>query len=103
MCAAAAAAGRRPVAAALDRKLRAALAPARLAISDDSHLHAGHSGNPSGAPDAESHFRIEIVSSAFEGKALVARHRMVYGVLADELRLSVHALSLKLHTPSEVS
>ena len=33
-----------------------ALQPQALTIQNDSHKHAGHSGNPSGAPDAETHF-----------------------------------------------
>jgi stress-induced morphogen len=28
-----------------------------LNIVDESHKHAGHSGNPSGSPDAETHFK----------------------------------------------
>ena len=39
------------------RKLESALKPVTLNIIDESHKHAGHSGNPSGAPDAETHFR----------------------------------------------
>jgi hypothetical protein len=34
-----------------------ALEPLRLSIQNDSHKHAGHAGNPSGAPDAETHFK----------------------------------------------
>ncbi len=40
-----------------DRKLEAALKPVQLKIVDESHKHAGHSGNPSGNPDAETHFK----------------------------------------------
>lgn len=47
----------RPLAAAMKQKLEAALKPRALIIIDESHKHAGHSGNPSGAPDAETHFK----------------------------------------------
>ena len=68
---------------------------------DESFKHAGHSGNPSGDPDAETHFKVEIVSAQFEGKMPVARHRMVYSILDAELKDGVHALSLKTKTPAE--
>lgn len=45
--------------------------------------------------------RVEVVSEAFQGKAMVARHRMVYGLLQNELKTGVHALALKTKTPSE--
>jgi hypothetical protein len=39
------------------RKLVEALSPTFIKIVNESHLHAGHSGNPGGGPDAETHFR----------------------------------------------
>lgn len=68
---------------------------------DESFKHAGHSGNPSGDPDAETHFKVEVVSAQFEGKMPVARHRMVYTLLDQEIKDGVHALSLKTKTPAE--
>jgi hypothetical protein len=50
-------------------------------------MHAGHSGNPSGDADAETHFKVEIVSNSFEGKLPVARHRLVYTVLDAEFKV----------------
>lgn len=51
----------------------------------------------------ESHFRLHIVSSSFENKSKPARHRMVYKVLDDELKMAdgIHALQLSLKTPQE--
>ena len=46
-----------PVAAAIVHKLQEALQPVSLSVVNESHKHAGHSGNPSGAADAETHFR----------------------------------------------
>jgi BolA protein len=79
-------------------KLAAGLAPLQLDIVDESHLHAGHSGAPEGG---ESHFRVAVVSAAFEGVSRVQRQRMVYELLAEELRGPVHALSLTTSTPDE--
>ncbi len=79
-------------------KLTAALHPTRLVIHDESHRHAGHAG---ARPEGETHFRIEIVSSAFTGESRVARQRRVYALLAEELSERVHALALTTRTPEE--
>jgi stress-induced morphogen len=89
------------VADAIKRKLSEALRPAQLSIKNESHLHAGHAGNPGGGPDAETHFRVEVVSEAFAGLPLVARHRLVYAALQTELAEGLHALALKTKTPAE--
>lgn len=34
-----------------------AFQPASLSVENESHKHAGHSGNPGGGPDAETHFK----------------------------------------------
>lgn len=83
------------------RKLQESLKPSSLHILNESHKHAGHAGNPTGAADAETHFKVEIVSEAFEGKNLVQRHRMVYQLVSDELQAGLHALTLKTSTPKE--
>lgn len=82
-------------------KLTEALQPSSLRVANDSSKHAGHSGNPSGAADAETHFSVEVVSRAFEGKSLVQRHRVIYGLLQAELDAGLHALALKTKTPAE--
>ncbi len=86
------------VATAIDNKLRQRFAPARLAIEDESSLHRGHSGHREGG---ESHFRVEIVSAAFEGHNRVARQRLVYQALKAELDAGLHALALTTLTPAE--
>ena len=87
-----------PVAAVLQRKLTEALAPTRLEIVDDSHRHAGHAGSREGG---ESHFNVTIEAPAFEGLGRVARQRMVYAALAEELAGPVHALALTALAPGE--
>ena len=84
----------------IQSKLTSALAPTRLVIDDDSQRHHGHAG---AAPDGmgETHFNVAVESAAFTGKTRVARQRMVYDLLADELKERVHALSLKLTAPGE--
>jgi BolA protein len=86
------------VAIAIDSKLRARFTPARLAIEDESSKHHGHAGWRDGG---ETHFRVEIVSAAFEGHNRVARQRLVYQALKDELDAGLHALALTTLTPAE--
>jgi acid stress-induced BolA-like protein IbaG/YrbA len=47
------------------------------------------------------HFTAVIVSNAFEGKRLIARHQIVYAALGDRMREEIHALSMKTLTPAE--
>jgi BolA protein len=86
------------VAQSLSRKLTDALAPLELRIVDQSALHAAHAG---AAPGGETHFDIAITAGAFEGLSRVARQRLVYGVVAEELAGPVHALSLTTKAPAE--
>ena len=83
---------------AIQQKLTDAFAPTRLEIEDDSGRHAGHAG---ASPGGESHFNVTIESAAFAGAPKVARQRMVYRALADELAGPLHALSLKALAPGE--
>ena len=79
-------------------KLREAFLPESLEVTDESHLHEGHSGH---RPGGETHFRVYIVSNAFEGKSRIERHRMINTALAGELAGPIHALALKAHAPGE--
>jgi acid stress-induced BolA-like protein IbaG/YrbA len=47
------------------------------------------------------HFNAVIVSEAFAGKRLIARHQLVYAALGDRMRQEIHALSMKTLTPEE--
>jgi BolA protein len=87
-----------PVATEIERRLRAALAPARLAVIDGSAHHAGHAGHDA---RGESHFAVEVVSSAFEGQNRLARQRAVNAALGELLKERVHALSIRALTPQE--
>jgi BolA protein len=86
------------VADAIRSKLSDGLQPIRLDIVDESHRHAGHAG---ARAEGESHFQVAVVSAVFAGKNRVARQRLVYGLLADELTTDIHALSLTTLTPDE--
>jgi BolA protein len=79
-------------------KLREAFLPESLDVADESHLHEGHAGH---RPGGETHFRLYIVSPAFEGKSRIERHRMINAALEAELKGPVHALAIKAQAPGE--
>lgn len=72
--------------------------PESLEVQDESHLHEGHAGH---RPGGETHFRVYIVSQAFEGKSRIERHRMINVALAQELADGVHALAIHAQALAE--
>jgi BolA protein len=87
-----------PVAAEIDQRLRAALAPESLEVIDDSEKHRGHAGHDG---SGESHFTVRIVAAAFAGMSRLQRQRAVNAALADLLRERVHALAIEAKAPGE--
>ncbi|MEW6444658.1 MAG: BolA family protein [Pseudomonadota bacterium] len=77
----------------IQAKLEAAFLPQHLSIVNESQRHAMKAEN--------SHFHITLVSHAFDGQALLARHRAVNKALAEELAGPVHAITLNTLTPEE--
>ena len=80
------------------KKLTDQLFVEKLEIVDDSVNHIGHIGYQDGG---ETHFNIVIVSSDFTAKSKIARHRMVYAILEQEMTDRIHALSIVALTPEE--
>lgn len=79
----------------IETKLKAALAPSHLEVINESHMHNVPKGS-------ETHFKLVIVSSRFEGMSAVKRHQLVYAVLSDEVKPGgVHALAITSRSPSE--
>ena len=83
---------------AIAAKLTTVFAPTRLEIVDDSDRHHGHAGRPEGG---ESHFNLLIEAQAFAGKGRVARQRLIFQALADEMAGRAHALSIVAKAPGE--
>lgn len=75
-------------------KIAAALQPQHLEVINESNNH-------NVPPGSESHFKLVIVTAGFNDKSLVARHRIINKLLADELAGPVHALALHTLTPEE--
>jgi BolA family transcriptional regulator, general stress-responsive regulator len=80
----------------IEAALAAALQPEELAVTDDSHLHAGHAGAREGR-----HFSVRLVCRRFEGLSRVARHRLVYDALQHVIPRGVHALAIDARVPGD--
>ncbi|CAE7577638.1 BOLA1 [Symbiodinium natans] len=91
---------RGPIATAIQAKVSRALQPSQLVIHDDSAAHRGHAG-VAGAQIPETHFKVEVVSAAFEGVRKLERQRQVQDLLKDEFAAGLHALELSCRTPAE--
>ncbi len=88
------------VAAEIQSRLSAALAPTMLEVIDDSHQHRGHAGHR--GDDAESHFTVKISSAAFAGQSRVDRQRAVYAALGELMAPDrIHALRIIAAAPGE--
>lgn len=68
--------------------------PAFLKVEDESYQHHV-------SENAQTHFKLILVSELFIDKTRIARHRMVNEQLKAEFDTGLHALSLHLFTPKE--
>ncbi len=74
----------------ISKKL-ASLNPEFCRVENESHRH--HRGT-------ETHYKIIVVSSQFDGQSRVQRARSVHEILKTELQ-SIHSLSSRLFSPRE--
>lgn len=78
----------------IEQRLRERFEPAHMEVANESHQH-------SVPENSETHFRVVLVSAAFDGARKVARHQQVYAALSEQLEGPVHALALHTYTPAE--
>ncbi|ARN76443.1 BolA family protein [Oceanicoccus sagamiensis] len=78
----------------IEEKLLAQLSVEHLEVVNESHMH-------NVPANSETHFKVTAISNDFNGKRSVARHQMIYKVVAEELAGPVHALALHTYTPDE--
>ncbi|TMQ04003.1 MAG: BolA family transcriptional regulator [Deltaproteobacteria bacterium] len=72
---------------AIAERIRAALPDARIELTD--------------LTGTEDHWQATVISSAFAGKSLIERHRLVMAALAAEMKGPIHALTLDVKSPDE--
>ena len=78
----------------IEEKLLAQFNPQHLEVINESSMHNVPAGS-------ESHFKVVIVATAFNGERLIKRHRAVNSVLKEELANDIHALALHTYTEEE--
>jgi len=83
-----------PVSLSITEKLTAAFAPIHLEVRNESHMH-------NVPTNSETHFKVIIISTQFQNKTPIAKHRLVNNVLKQELDGPVHALSIVAMTPDK--
>jgi len=83
----------------IENRLKNALNPQLIKIIDESADHAHHRGAKE-HPGA-GHYTLFIVSEVFEGKSLIARHRLIYQALGELMQTAIHALKIDAKAPSE--
>ena len=82
----------------IEEILKSAFKACHVEITDASDQHATHAeAQQSGG----GHYRLLIVSKIFEGKSLLARHRLVYQALKKKLEKEIHALSVQAYSLQE--
>lgn len=81
-----------PVKDEIDTRLRLRFQVQQLEIVNESHKHAGHSGDDG---SGESHFRIVIRAPELAAMGRVQRHRAVQAALGD-INTRVHAIALDI-------
>ncbi|MEM7279969.1 MAG: BolA/IbaG family iron-sulfur metabolism protein [Pseudomonadota bacterium] len=79
---------------AIEQQLAQAFSPEHLEVVNESHQH-------SVPANSETHFKVVLVSTLFDGQRKVARHQQVYKELASQLAGPVHALALHTYTSQE--
>ena len=78
----------------LTTRLTAQFSPAFIDVQNESYMHSSGRG-------ADSHFKVVLVSDKFVGLSKVARHRLIYQFLGQDLQAGIHALALHLYSLQE--
>jgi stress-induced morphogen len=82
------------VQAIIEKKLAEHIDCAFLLVENESFRHAVPA-------NSETHFKVTVVSDDFSGKLLIARHRLINGLLSEQLAGPVHALAMHTYTPEQ--
>lgn len=73
--------------------LQQVLQPEYIEVLNESHMHSSGKG-------ANSHFKVIIVTTAFDGLRAVARHQKIYQIVNPQQN-AIHALAIHAYTPDE--
>ena len=77
----------------IEDKIRENIKVSSLEVINNSHLHKGHLGDDG---SGETHFRVEVSSSEFDGLNRVQKHQKINKILQEEFEKGLHALEIKI-------
>ena len=77
---------------AIEKALERVFQESEIEIVNDSEAHRGHGGYS----DGETHFKLIIKSSKFNGMSRLEKHRAVHKALGSDILKKIHALELQL-------
>lgn len=77
----------------IEQKLQTDLDPVHVEVINETHMH-------NVPEDADSHFKVTVVSEQFNELPLIKQHRLVNAALSSELK-QIHALALHTYTPDQ--
>ena len=69
---------------------------AHIEVIDESYKHKTHHKDTQGG-----HFKLLIISNDFNDISLINRHRLIYDILDEMIKVEIHALSIKAFTERE--
>ncbi|WP_339047427.1 BolA family protein [Candidatus Mesenet endosymbiont of Phosphuga atrata] len=81
----------------IEKKINNAINAHYISVIDESDDHAGHHFV---SQSATSHIKLIVVSDDFSNMISLARHKLIYKILEEEIKL-IHAISLNLYTQDE--
>ncbi len=73
------------------------LDPVEFELINESHRHVGHAGDDG---SGQTHYKLIVVSSMFEGRSRIERQRLVMQVLESAFSKGLHAITMQLSTPN---
>mgnify|MGYP001464544848 CR=1 FL=1 len=74
-------------------KLNIFFSPSFLEIKNESHQHAEHDQSPK---NGNSHFFVKIKSKKLSALSRLEGQRLIFKILDDEIKNSIHALRIKI-------
>jgi len=78
----------------IENSLNSAMGCHYLEVLNESHMH-------NVPANSETHFKVTVVSDAFQGKSKVSRHQVIYSLLGVMMQEGLHALALHTYNTEE--
>ena len=82
----------------IEKMIHSCFQPYFCSVEDVSEQHRGHQ---SFKENVESHFEVIVVSSKFDNKSKILRHRMINECLQEDFQSDLHSVSIKAFTIEE--